>query len=68
MQVENVAAGGQGRLPSVKLHGQSASLQASRGVVVAVDGPAARELLGSALDAEPSQPGPGVGTCNLYFR
>lgn len=41
---------------------------ARRAVVVATDAPAARSLLGTALDASPSKTEAGVGTCNLYFR
>ena len=41
---------------------------ASKGVVVATDGPAAQQLLGKALSANPSKPEAGVGTCCLYFR
>ena len=40
----------------------------SRGVVVATDGPAASQLLGSQLAASPSKSEAGVGTCCLYFR
>lgn len=41
---------------------------ASRGVVVAVEGPEASRLLGGALDrASPSKPEPAVGTACLYF-
>lgn len=44
------------------------SLTATRGVVVATDGPAAQKLLGTALDASPSKAEAAVGTCCLYFR
>ena len=44
------------------------TVSARRGVVVATDGPAAARLLGSSLEATPSKPDPGVGTCCLYFR
>ncbi|KAG2448128.1 hypothetical protein HYH02_006713 [Chlamydomonas schloesseri] len=43
-------------------------LKARRGVVVAVEGPEAKRLLGDAIKAAPSKADPGVGTCNLYFR
>ena len=43
-------------------------LTASRGVVVATEGPAAQKLLGEALELSPSQEGAPKGTCNLYFR
>ena len=68
MQVEQVAAGSQGRPASLKVCGEGNRQEAAGGVVVAVDAPAARRLLGDALADEPSHLGPGVGTCNLYFR
>ncbi|KAK9837989.1 hypothetical protein WJX74_009129 [Apatococcus lobatus] len=68
VQVEHVSAGSQGRPASVKVHGQGERQEAAGGVVVAVDAPAARRMLGDALADEPSHLGPGVGTCNLYFR
>ena len=43
-------------------------LTASRGVVVATEGPAAQKVLGEALELSPSQEGAPKGTCNLYFR
>ena len=43
-------------------------LTASRGVVVATEGPAAQKLLGQALELSPSHEGAPKGTCNLYFR
>lgn len=43
-------------------------LTARKAVVVATDGPAAQQLLGKALSADPSKPEAGVGTCCLYFR
>ncbi len=68
MQVEHVAASSHSAPASLKVHGQSDRIEARGGVVVAVEGPAAKQLLGDALAAEPSQAGPGVGTCSLYFR
>jgi hypothetical protein len=44
------------------------TINARQGVVVATDGPAAAQLLGGALTANPSKADPGVGTCCLYFR
>ncbi|KAK9815902.1 hypothetical protein WJX72_011660 [[Myrmecia] bisecta] len=44
------------------------TMQSRRGVVVATEAPAARRLLGGALDESPSKAEAGVGTCNLYFR
>ena len=45
------------------------SIAASKGVVVAVEGPEARRLLGDRLDSSPSpsKSEPGVGTACLYF-
>lgn len=43
------------------------TVTASKGVVVAVEGPEAARLLGDKLGAAPSKPGPGVGTVCLYF-
>ena len=40
----------------------------ARSVVVATEGPSARQLLGAALEAAPSKQQDGVGTCCLYFR
>ena len=37
-------------------------------VVVATDGPCARQLLSSHLEASPSKPQAGVGTSCLYYR
>ncbi len=53
--------------PCVELE-SGAVVTGPKGVVVAVDEPAAGPLLGGLLDAVPSKPLPGVGTCCLYFR
>ncbi len=44
------------------------TITARRGVVVATEGPAAAQLLGSSLEATPSKSEAAVGTCCLYFR
>lgn len=67
-KVEQVTAAGSGSSPAVVKLAGGRSISASKGVVVAVEGPAAAQVLGSALQAAPSKPEPGVGTCNLYFR
>jgi hypothetical protein len=51
----------------VVLAGSGHVITASRGVVVAVEGPEAARLLGPQLAAAPSKSDPGVGTCCLYF-
>lgn len=43
-------------------------VEASRGVVVAVEGPEALSLLGDSIKKCPSKTEEGVGTCCLYFR
>ncbi|KAL6748117.1 oxidoreductase-like protein [Haematococcus lacustris] len=63
LQVEGQRAGQAAR---VRLAG-GGEVAARRGVVVAVEGPEALRLLGPALQASPSKPEPGVGTCCLYF-
>ena len=63
-----MVAGSRGRPASRKGCGEGDRQEAAGGVVVAVDAPAARRMLGDALADEPSHLGPGVGTCNLYFR
>ena len=65
--VERVAGGAGGQPGSVEVSG-GRSVGARRAIVVATDAPAARGLLGDALEASPSKTEPGVGTCNLYFR
>lgn len=65
--MESVAGGSAWQPGSVGLAG-GRSVSARRAIVVATDAPAARGLLGDALEASPSKTEPGVGTCNLYFR
>ncbi|CAL8463731.1 g3265 [Coccomyxa elongata] len=67
VRVESVTGGLAGQPGSVGLPGGRA-VAARRAIVVATDAPAARSLLGSALEASPSKTAPGVGTCNIYFR
>ena len=62
--VKQVASSQLDKAPQVHLeNGQQ--LEASKGVVVATDQPAAQHLLGSLLEASPSTAGEGVGTVNL---
>ena len=61
--VESRSSGG----ATVRFEGGK-SVTARRAVVVATDGPAAQQLLGKAITANPSKPEAGVGTCCLYFR
>ncbi|KAK9917191.1 hypothetical protein WJX75_001718 [Coccomyxa subellipsoidea] len=65
--VESVVGSCAGQPGSVGLSG-GRTVGARRAIVVATDAPAARQLLGDALEASPSKTEPGVGTCNLYFR
>lgn len=67
VQVESVVGGCAGQPGSLSLSG-GRTVGARRAIVVATDAPAARQLLGSALEASPSKTEPGVGTCNVYFR
>lgn len=48
-EVEQVVAAGPGSSPAVVKLAGGRSINASKGVVVAVEGPAAAQLLGSAL-------------------
>eukprot|EP00798_Chlamydomonas_sp_ICE-L_P027169 gene27169-2409_t len=41
---------------------------ARKAVIVAVEGPEAKRLLGESIATSPSKEGPGVGTCNLYYK
>ena len=67
VRVESVAGASGGQPGTVGLAGGRA-VAARRAIVVATDAPAARALLGNALEASPSKTEPGVGTCNVYFR
>ena len=62
-----MASSSSGGSASVQL-ADGSKVTGSRGVVVATDGPAASQLLGSRLAASPSKSEAGVGTCCLYFR
>eukprot|EP00877_Chromochloris_zofingiensis_P002485 jgi/Chrzof1/12237/Cz06g26180.t1 len=66
-KVDKVVAGGPDSRPKVMLT-DGTTLQPAKGVVVAVEGPEARRILGDALQASPSKQEQGVGTCNLYFK
>lgn len=56
-------------LPSVTLSGSDTSISAKKAVVVAADGPAAKQMIDPSLwTASPSKDTQGVGTCCLYFR
>jgi len=65
-KVDKVVAASGGSPARVVVAG-SGEVVASKGVVVAVEGPEAMRLLGATLQASPSKPEPGVGTANLYF-
>lgn len=67
VKVDKVAPASGSEPAVVQLSGGS-SISASKGVVVAVEGPEAARLLGQALQTSPSKPEAGVGTCNLYFK
>ena len=66
VRVQGVEAHSSGGATVQLEHGQS--IHARKAVVVATDGPAAQKLLGKVLNANPSKPEAGVGTCCLYFR
>mmetsp|Transcript_30975 Transcript_30975/g.68650 ORF Transcript_30975/g.68650 Transcript_30975/m.68650 type:complete len:484 (-) Transcript_30975:553-2004(-) len=66
VKVDKVEAAAGGRAARVVLSDGS-SIEAKRGVVVAVQGPEAKRMLGGGLASAPSKDAPGVGTCNLYF-
>lgn len=56
-------------LPHVELTDRETPLSAKKAVVVAVEAPAALELLDAEiLSTSPSKAVPGVGTCCLYFK
>lgn len=60
-------SGADGGGATVRLTG-GGTLAATRGVIVAADGPAAGRLLGAALTGgSPSKAEPGVGTSCIYF-
>lgn len=56
-----------GETPSSVVLADGTVITASKGVVVAVEGPEAGRLLGASLDSAPSQEGSGVGTACIYF-
>ncbi|KAI8473014.1 MAG: hypothetical protein J3K34DRAFT_453716 [Monoraphidium minutum] len=58
---------GSGGAPARVVLSDGRSVAARRGVVVATEGPEAARLLGERLQASPSKPQAGVGTCCLYF-